>query len=160
MTPDEFIVKWRASRLKESSASQEHFIDLCRLIGERTPAEADPAGDFFTFEYGATKATGGEGWADVWKRGCFGLEYKGKHKDLQRAYGQLLQYAAALENPPLLIVSDMETIIVYTNWTNTVRAVHTIELDDLRDASKRDLLKAVFSEPERLKPGLNSPSRD
>ncbi|MGH8221948.1 MAG: type IIL restriction-modification enzyme MmeI [Woeseiaceae bacterium] len=147
MTPDAFIAKWRASSLKESAASQEHFIDLCRLLGEPTPAEADPAGDFYTFEYGATKATGGQGWADVWKRGCFGWEYKGKHKDLQRAYAQLLQYAAALENPPLLVVSDMETIIVYTNWTNTVREIRTFALDDLRDADKRDDLKAVFSDP-------------
>ena len=153
MTPDAFIAKWRASSLKESAASQEHFIDLCRLLGEPTPAEADPAGDFYTFEFGATKATGGQGWADVWKRGCFGWEYKGKDKDLQRAYGQLLQYAAALENPPLLIVSDMETIVLYTNWTNTVREIRTFTLDDLRNGEKRDLLKAAFSDPERLKPG-------
>ena len=38
MTPGEFIAKWRASELKESAASQEHFIDLCRLLGEPTPA--------------------------------------------------------------------------------------------------------------------------
>ena len=38
MTPGEFIAKWRASELKERSASQEHFIDLCRLLGEPTPA--------------------------------------------------------------------------------------------------------------------------
>ena len=31
MTPGAFIAKWRASELKESSAEQEHFIDLCRL---------------------------------------------------------------------------------------------------------------------------------
>ena len=34
-------------------------------------------GDWFTFEKGATKTTGGEGWADVWRKGCFGWEYKG-----------------------------------------------------------------------------------
>ena len=42
MTPGEFIAKWRAAELKERSAAQEHFIDLCRLLGEPTPAEADP----------------------------------------------------------------------------------------------------------------------
>ena len=41
MTPGEFIAKWRASELKERSASQEHFIDLCRLLDEPTPAQAD-----------------------------------------------------------------------------------------------------------------------
>ena len=68
MTPGEFITKWRASQLKESAASQEHFIDLCRLLGEPTPAEADPIGERYCFERGARKDTGGDGWADVWKR--------------------------------------------------------------------------------------------
>ena len=46
ITPGEFITKWRASELKERSAAQEHFIDLCRLLGEPTPADADPTGDY------------------------------------------------------------------------------------------------------------------
>ena len=71
ITPGAFIAKWRASELKESSASQEHFIDLCRLLGEPTPAEADPTGEWYCFERGARKDTGGDGWADVWKRSCF-----------------------------------------------------------------------------------------
>ena len=44
---------------------QEHFIDLCRLLGQPTPAEADPEGTWYTFEKGATKQSGGEGWADL-----------------------------------------------------------------------------------------------
>ena len=94
----------------------------------------------------------GRGWADVWKRGHFGWEYKGKRKDLTAAFAQLQQYAVALENPPLLIVSDMDRIIVHTNWTNTVSEVHTIQLEDLRDAGKRDLLRWALTDPERLKP--------
>jgi hypothetical protein len=27
-----------------------------------------------------------KGFADVWKKDCFGWEYKGKHKDLGEAY--------------------------------------------------------------------------
>ena len=53
MTPHEFITKWRASELKERSASQEHFIDLCRLLGEPPPVEADPTGETYCFERGA-----------------------------------------------------------------------------------------------------------
>ena len=68
VTASEFIAKWRASELKERSASQEHFIDLCRLLGEPTPADADPTGERYCFERGARKDTGGDGWADVWKR--------------------------------------------------------------------------------------------
>jgi type II restriction/modification system DNA methylase subunit YeeA len=153
MTPEQFIAKWRASSVKESAGSQEHFIDLCRLLGEPTPVEADPSGETYTFEAGATKTTGKEGWADVWKRGCFAWEYKGKGRDLQAAYAQLQQYAVALENPPLLVVSDMERIRVHTNWTNTITEVHEFALEDLANARRRDLLKAIFSEPERLKPG-------
>ena len=44
MTPSEFIKKWKAANLKERSGSQEHFTDLCRLLDEPTPAEADPSG--------------------------------------------------------------------------------------------------------------------
>ena len=153
MTPHDFIAKWRASELKESSASQEHFIDLCRLLDEPTPAEADPTGDHYCFERGARIDTGGDGWADVWKRHCFAWEYKGKRKDLDAAFAQLRQYALALENPPLLIVSDMERFRIRTNWTNCVSRTHEFGLDDLTDAAQRDKLKWAFSNPERLRPG-------
>ena len=153
MTPGKFIAKWRASELKERSASQEHFIDLCRLLGEPTPAEADPTGERYCFERGARKDTGGEGWADVWKRHHFAWEYKGKHANLDAAFTQLRQYALALENPPLLIVSDMARFRIRTNWTNSVSETHEFALDDLADAAVRDKLKWAMSDPERLKPG-------
>ena len=153
MTPGEFIAKWRASELKESAASQEHFIDLCRLLGEPTPAEADPTGKWYCFEHGARKDKGGDGWADVWKRGCFAWEYKGKRADLDAAFNQLRQYALALDNPPLLIVSDMARFRLRTNWTNSVSVVYEFTLDDLGDAANRDKLKWAMSDPERLKPG-------
>ena len=89
MIPREFIDKWARSELKESSASQEHFIDLCRLLEEPTPAEADPKGEYYCFERGARKEGGGDGWADVWKRGHFAWEYKGKHANLDEALIQL-----------------------------------------------------------------------
>ena len=153
MTPGEFIAKWRASELKERSAAQEHFIDLCRLLGEPTPAEADPTGEHYCFERGARKDTGGAGWADVWKRHCFAWEYKGKHADLDAAFNQLRQYALALENPPLLIVSDMARFRIRTNWTNSVSLTHEFGLEDLADAATRDKLKCAMSDPERLRPG-------
>ena len=153
MTAAEFIAKWRSSELKERSAAQEHFIDLCRLLGEPTPAEADPTGDHYCFERGARKDTGGDGWADVWKRHCFAWEYKGKHADLDTAFDQLRQYALALENPPVLIVSDMTRFRIRTNWTNSVSETHEFVLDDLAEASVRDKLQWAMSEPERLRPG-------
>jgi hypothetical protein len=84
MTPEQFIATWKTATLKERSGSQSHFIDLCKLIGVETPAQADGKGEWYCFERGATKTAGGEGWADVWKRGHFGWEYKGKRKDLGR----------------------------------------------------------------------------
>ena len=153
MEAQEFIAKWRASELKESSAAHEHFIDLCRLLGEPTPAQDDPSGTRYCFERGARKDTGGRGWADVWKRHCFAWEYKGKHKDLDAAFNQLRQYALALENPPLLIVSDMARFRIYTNWTNSVSVRHEFALEDLADAAVRDKLKWAMSDPERLRPG-------
>lgn len=152
MTPKEFIDKWRQVELKERTASQSHFNDLCRLLGIPEPVAADPSGEWFTFEKGASKTGGGEGWADVWRKDCFAWEYKGKRKDLDAAFMQLQRYAIGLENPPLLIVSDMDTIRIHTNWTNTVQKVHTIALDGLVDAANRDLLKACFENPEALKP--------
>lgn len=153
MTPQQFAKKWKASTLKERSAAQEHFIDLCRLLGEQTPAEADPDGSWYCFERGAKKTGGGEGWADVWRRGCFAWEYKGKHKDLTNAFTQLQRYAIALENPPLLVVSDMDAILVHTNFTNTVQEVHAIPIDEIASADNLRKLKWLFSDPDRLRPG-------
>ena len=153
MTPDEFVRKWKNVELNERAAAQSHFIDLCRMLDEPAPTDVDPKGDWYAFERGATKTTGGEGWADVWKREHFGWEYKGKRKDLRAAFAQLQQYALALENPPLLVVCDMDRFEIHTNWTNSVSSVHDFSLDDLRDANIRQKLKWVFSDPEQLKPG-------
>ncbi|WP_166304364.1 class I SAM-dependent DNA methyltransferase [Bradyrhizobium sp. 2S1] len=153
MTPDEFIRKWKNVELNERAAAHSHFIDLCRMLDEPAPTDVDPTGEWYAFERGATKTTGGEGWADVWKRDHFGWEYKGKRKDLKAAFAQLQQYALALENPPLLVVCDMDRFEIHTNWTNSVSAVHEFGLDDLREPNVRQKLKSVFSDPEQLKPG-------
>src|SRR5262245_40243039 len=49
MNVPEFQAKWQGSALKERSAAHEHFLDLCRLLGMPTPAEADKTGAFSTF---------------------------------------------------------------------------------------------------------------
>jgi hypothetical protein len=75
----EFVSRWQRSTLTESAGSQSHFIDLCNVLGQPTPAEADQEGHTYTFEKGVSKTAGGEGFADVWMRGFFAWEYKGKH---------------------------------------------------------------------------------
>jgi len=152
MTITEFIAKWRRVDLTERSASQQHFLDLCALVGQPPPAAADPTGTEFCFEKGAAKAGGGEGWADVWKRGHFAWEYKGKLANLTTAYQQLLQYKDALDNPPLLVVSDMERFVIRTNFTNTPARRIEFKLDDLIDERNLAVLRAVFFDPDRLKP--------
>lgn len=151
LTPQEFVAKWHNVTLKEKSAAQEHFIDICRMIGHATPAEADPTGEKFTFEAGAGKQKGGQGWADVWKKGFFAWEYKGKSADLDKAYQQLLQYREALLNPPLLVVSDIDSIVIHTNFTNTVKRVERLALDDLLTPAGIDKLRAVFYDPDTFK---------
>src|SRR5450756_1066920 len=82
MNPSEFAAKWRGVTTGERASAQSHFIDLCRMLGQPTPNDADPTGEWYAFEKGAGKAEGGEGWADVWMRDHFAWEYKGKRKDL------------------------------------------------------------------------------
>ena len=151
MNAADFIAKWSDATLRERQGSQMHFLDLCALLDQ--PQPTDP--DRYCFERGATKAGGDDGWADVWRRGCFAWEYKGPHKDLDKAFRQLATYVSDLENPPYLVTSDMSRIIVRTNFTNTVTAVHEFALEDLRDPAKRDLLRQIFEGSEKLKPTVS-----
>jgi len=155
LTPAGFAAKWAGNTRTERAASQEHFIDLCRMLGVQTPNEADPTGDEYAFEKGAEKSVGGDGFADVWKRRHFAWEYKGKHKDLKAAYQQLLQYREALENPPLLVVCDLHRFEIHTNFTNTPTDVHSFDLERLLadPAEPLRLLRAVMQHPQELRPG-------
>ncbi len=152
MTPQQFITKWQRSKLSERAGAHEHFLDVCELLGQPKPAEADPDGTEYTFERGVSKTGGGDGWADVWKRHHFGWEYKGKHKDLAAAYQQLLLYREDLGNPPLLVVCDMDRFEVHTNFTDTVKRVYDFNLAGLASPSNIDVLRRVFTEPNSLRP--------
>jgi len=156
MNASEFIEKWQQVQLSERSAAQQHFLDLCALVGHPPPAAFDPTGEKFMFERGTAKHGGGEGWADVWKQGFFGWEYKGQKKNLDTAYDQLLQYREALENPPLLVVCDMDRILVHTNFTAVVNQVYEIPLAKMAQDRSLEILEAVFFDPEKLKPGRTS----
>src|SRR5215218_228785 len=156
MTISDFIIKWQKNTRTERSASQQHFLDLCEVVGHPKPAEVDPTGESFTFEKGAAKHGGGKGWADVWKRGFFGWEYKGRHKNLDAAYDQLLLYREALENPPLLVVCDMDRFVIHTNFTATAKKTYEISLDDLSNPRSIEILRAVFDDPAKLRPSATS----
>jgi len=153
MTPQQFIAKWQASKLSERSACHEHFLDLCKLLGQPTPAASDPDGAWYTFERGVHKLEGEQGWADVWMEDHFAWEYKGKHKDLVAAYKQLLQYREDLGNPPLLVVCDMDRFEVHTNFTRTAKKVHAFDLVGLAEPANLEVLRKLFTDPDALRPG-------
>lgn len=98
MTPEDFIAKWHPVELKERSTAQSHFNDLCRLLGVDDPVSSDPKGDWFAFEHGVAKASGGDGWADVWCRDCFGWEYKGKQPDSSKCSHFVLAQAGRAQH--------------------------------------------------------------
>jgi type II restriction/modification system DNA methylase subunit YeeA len=152
MTPLAFIRKWKDASLTERQSAQEHFLDLCSLLGHPTPTENDPSGEFFAFEKGAGKVGGGRGFADVWKKDHFAWEYKQKGGNLDNALLQLMRYAPALENPPLHVVCDIDRFRIHTAWTNTLPATYEIQLEELANPVQRDILHHVFFRPERLKP--------
>ena len=164
LTPQQFAGKWGASQLKERSAYQQHFLDLCAMLDHPGPAEVDRGGNDFTFEKTIIKMEGSEetlfgkgihgrkGFVDVWKRGCFGWEYKSKGGDLRKAVDQLREYGPGLENPPLLVVCDFDRYEVHTNFNNAVRQVLRFSNDELAKPDNLRILRAVFSDPEALRP--------
>ena len=171
MNESEFYAKWRGSAGRENASAQEHFIDLCRLVGEPTPNEDDPHQARYTFEKQTTRSSGPRGRVDVWLSGKFAWEYKGRHTDLRAAYKQCLDYHEALGNPPLLVVSDLERFEVHTKFTNRESWTYSFNLSDLRsnrfvkvttgtgetppDAPNlraREVLKALWDDPFKLEP--------
>src|SRR5205814_3441971 len=145
--------------------------DLCALLGQPSPAAADPTGsESFCFQKRVVKdaelfalddsgrvaeepdADRERGFADVWKRGCFAWEYKGKKKNLDEAYRQLLRYRESLLNPPLLVVCDFDRYIVRSNFNGTVQETHEFTNAQIDRPANLRLLRARFHDPECLKP--------
>jgi type II restriction/modification system DNA methylase subunit YeeA len=152
ITPQQFVQKWKAADLTERASAQTHFLDICQLLGQPDPISVDPTGKEFAFEKGVAKGTkGGQGWADVWKKGYFAWEYKRNRASLAKAYEQLQLYRESLENPPLLVVSDNLNIEVHTNFTNSIKSITKFTLDDFLDPKKLNQLKNVFTNPEAFR---------
>lgn len=148
MTPAEFIAKWKDNKLSERAGAQAHFLDLCDLLGVEKPSDPDN----YTFERGLKRTGAGRGWADVWKRHCFAWEYKGPHGNLDLALKQLMTYALALDNPPLLVVSDLQKIEIHTHFTGTPSEPFKIELANIGTPENMQRLRWLFTDPEQFKP--------
>ncbi|MHB8629573.1 MAG: type IIL restriction-modification enzyme MmeI, partial [Aggregatilineales bacterium] len=110
----------------------------------------DPQGTQFTFEKQVVKSDGRPGRADVWYKGRFAWEYKGKHKDLDAAYHQLLSYKTALENPPLLVVCDFDEYRIYPQWTNTSAEPFIFHNADLLQPRKLDYILWLLTDPNEF----------
>ncbi|MEI6181603.1 MAG: DNA methyltransferase, partial [Chloroflexales bacterium] len=156
-TPTEvqqFIQHWEAVELNERAVAQSHFIALCALLGLRGPVEADPKGHFYRFEKALTKAGGAAGFADVWYKDRFAVEYKtkGKYATLREAYLQLLLYKDDLDNPPILIACDLAHYEIHVAFTGYPSRVHRFTNRDLENVATRDLLRQALTTPEALRP--------
>ena len=148
MTPQAFIEKWANNKLTERAGAQQHFLDLCELLGADKPADPDN----YCFERGAKKTGSDRGWADVWKRHCFAWEYKAPGAKLDAALKQLMTYALALDNPPLLVVSDRLRIEIHTHFTGAPSEVHTIALENIGTAENLKKLRWLFTDANQFKP--------
>jgi type II restriction/modification system DNA methylase subunit YeeA len=170
-----FVAKWKAVELSERSAAQAHFLDLCALLGHDTPASADPKGTWFTFEKGVRKRGGdkserpkgkGEhGWADVWKKDFFAIEYKRKGRSLQDAYRQLQAYRDDLDNPDILMVCDLNIFQIHAVFNGTPHTIYEFDLDGLErglpipgkcSRPPLEVLRAMFFDPAKLRPNITT----
>jgi hypothetical protein len=61
-----------------------------------------------------------------------------------------------LENPPLLVVCDLDRFEVHTNFTGTIKKVYAFDLNGLAEPKNLDVLRKVFTNPDALKPGLTT----
>ncbi|MBZ0290235.1 MAG: class I SAM-dependent DNA methyltransferase, partial [Anaerolineae bacterium] len=142
-TPQQFAARWQNTTLGERQSYQIHFMEVCDLVGHERPTGegVDSHGRRFGFESSIKKDAGGQGFADVFYEGFFAIEYKapGKYKDLNEAYQQLLQYREKLNNPPLLVVTDIQNWQIHTNWPNTEKRVYSFTNAEI--ASKPSVMR-------------------
>jgi hypothetical protein len=148
MTPEQFIKTWTENDLTERAGAQPFIEDLCELLGIKKPRSSTD----FCYEKGAIKDSGKQGWADVWKRDHFAWENKKPKRDLKQALAQLREYSGNLGNPPLLIVCDRERIEIHTAFTGYPDEPCTILLQEIASPKNLQILRWVFTEPEKLKP--------
>ncbi len=155
MTPEQFVAKWSKIRQKETAVAHSHFNDVCRLVNHPVPTEYDPEGKRFSFETKTVKPGGGKGFADVFFKDHFIWEYKGVHKNLDKAFRQLQLYREHLQNPPLLITSDTHQIIIHTNFNNYPVLKHRITFDEIISGNGVEMLRWAFFDPDKFKPAQN-----
>ena len=146
LSPEQFVSKWQNVNFGEKQASQEMFLDICRLVGHPTPVEfAD--NQAFTLEKWVPR-----GFADAYLEDRFGWEFKGSDAQLQDAFLQLLHYQVYLKTPPLLIVSSFSTILIRTNFPGMETVLHQIPVAGLVQPENLVKLRNAFFAPDEFRP--------
>ena len=80
----EFAAKRRENARRERASSQEHLIDLCRMLDVPTPNDPPQSPDYTSRRAPSASALEARAGSTFWKRGHFGWEYKGAHADSMR----------------------------------------------------------------------------
>ncbi|WP_454435419.1 class I SAM-dependent DNA methyltransferase [Thauera mechernichensis] len=64
-----------------------------------------------------------------------------------------MTYALALDNPPLLVVSNRAITQIHTHFTGTPSETYTIRLEDIGTPENLQRLRWLFTDPEKFRPG-------
>jgi len=187
VTLEVFIARWSASAAAERANKDMFLTELCDALGvlRPEPATGDGERDQYVFEKGALLLKDGQrtttGHVDLYKAGCFVLEAKqGSHDGgtrtgtarrgtgawsnaMQEAFGQALQYARTLDDPPpFVIVCDLgycfdlyatfDGSLDYRPFPDPRRS--RLFFTDL--AQHADTLRAIFRDPKQLDPAKHA----
>jgi restriction-modification enzyme MmeI-like protein len=184
---DIFIARWSESAAAERANKDLFLTELCDVLGVERPEPSTGEGDRdqYVFEKGALLLKDGQrtttGHVDLYKAGCFVLEAKQGSREgrtrigtarrgtgawsnaMQEAYGQALQYARSLDDPPpFIIVCDIghcfdlyatfDGSLDYRPFPDPRRS--RLSLADL--AQHLDTLRSIFQDPKHLDPSKHA----
>lgn len=177
---DKFVTRWQGSGGTERANYQLFLTELCTLLSlpQPEPASEDTSTNAYVFERRVDiqnpDGSGGRGFIDLYKAGCFVLEAKqtGKTLDSQgwdkamlRAQNQADQYVRALPTsegrPPFIVVTDVgRSLELYAEFSRSGGTYvpfpdpghHRIRLEDLYNPAIQERLRLLWLQPEKLDP--------
>ena len=183
-----FVRRWEPSRGAERAVKDQFFLELCDLLGVDRPDPGVDAASAYRFEkpVDMTHPDGSttKRFIDFYRSGCFIIEAKqgseagdqargtarrGTHGwsvAMQAAFGQAIQYAAALAlspegMPPFLITCDIGHVFhVWEGFSGSYGGYYgrkkIIALGDLLQEETRLYLATIFTDPWSLDPSLRA----
>ncbi len=157
MTPPQFIAKWQRASSSERTACQQHFLDLCELLGQPKPAEADPDGRLVHLRERRRHDRGRPGLGRRLDARPFRLGIQGQaHATSRRPTSNSCSTArpwktrrcwssatwtASRSIPTSPARPSRSTPSIWPGWPS---------------GANLDILRRVFTDPESLKPGITS----